>query len=194
MTSKDRAMWRLCLALAALCSIYAVLAAGASADSLKDDIALFQQKTGICPGGIAVTWIRGLEIAGRDAAGGARAGVCEIVADVDVRTWGHCETRRFVFHEGGHILGLPDGEGIMSTRMEDRELVFVPGCPGYRQTSVERVQDRVLTIVPVGWSVSCGRVGRMIRCTAESPAKRPVVRRYETRVGKKITLKRVKTK
>lgn len=183
-----------CLFMFMLGLTFALLTSHVYADSVKDDIALFQQQTGVCPGGIAVFWVHHYVVDGKRADAGASAGVCEIWFDTNVRSWSICDTRRLVFHEGGHILGLDDGgDGIMSTFETVRDRAAVPGCPVHRLTAVQRAEQKLLDTIPAGWSGSCGHVGRKVRCTAEGPGKRPHVRRYEVHAtATKIALHRVK--
>lgn len=187
---------RFYLASILFCLICVLPASIASADSVKDDIALFQQQTGVCPEGVNVFWVHHYVVDGKRADAGASAGVCEIWFNTNVRSWSSCDTRRLVFHEGGHILGLDDGgDGIMSTFEFVRDRAVVPGCPVHRLTAVQRAEQRLLDTIPAGWSVVCGRVGKKVRCTAEGPGKRPRVRRYEVHAsGAKFTLHRVRTR
>lgn len=114
--------------------------------------------------------------------------------DYDVRLWTKCDTRRLVFHEGGHILGLQHtSDGIMS--IDGRDDVALPGCTASHPTILTRAEDKLLNIVPLEWSVSCGYVGKKVHCTAESKDKQPRVRRYEVHVSPtKIALHRVKSR
>lgn len=189
-------MLRICLFMFILGLTFALLTSHVYADSVKDDIALFQQQTGVCPAGIAVFWVHHYVVDGKRADAGASAGVCEIWFNTNVRSWLSCDTRRLVYHEGGHILGLDDGgDGIMSTFESVRDRAAVPGCPVQRPTAVQRAEQRLLDTIPAGWSVVCGRVGKKVRCTAEGPGKRPRVRRYEVHAsGAKFTLHRVRTR
>lgn len=185
---------RFYLASILFCLICVLPASIASADSVKDDIALFQQQTGVCPAGIAVFWVHHYVVDGKRADAGASAGVCEIWFNTNVRSWSRCDTRRLIFHEGGHILGLDDGgDGIMSTFESVRDRAAVPGCAVHHLTVVQRAEQRLLDTISAGWSASCGRVGKKVRCTAEGPGKRPRVRRYEVHAsGTRIALHRVR--
>lgn len=173
---------------------FALVTSHVYADSVKDDIIVFQQQTGVCPGGIAVDWVHALRVNGERAEAGASAGICEMWFDYDVRSMSKCDTRRIVFHEGGHILGLDDSDhGIMS--IDGRNDVALPGCPAIHPSILTRAEDKLLDIVPLEWTVSCGRIGKKVRCTAESPDKRPLMRRYVVRSsGTKIWLHRVKNR
>jgi hypothetical protein len=185
MDAQDQRRWRICLFLAALCSVYALTAAIASADPLSDELATLKDRVG-CPDGIPVVWVSGLRIAGHDAAAGAAPGVCSVTTDVTTQAWTVCEQRRLALHEAGHITGLSDiPGGIMDTDPLVRNTVAVPGCPAVLEPLRARVTDRVLELVPTGWQVACGpRRGLVLRCVADNGAVkgRPRSRMFRARL------------
>jgi hypothetical protein len=185
MDAKDQRCWRICVFLAALCSVYALTVTTASADPLSDELATLKDRVG-CSDGIPVIWVSGLRIAGHDSAAGAAPGVCQVTVDVTTRGWTVCEQRRLALHEAGHIAGLPDMHGgIMDTDPLVRNTVVVPGCPAVLTSLRERVSARVLDLVPKGWGVSCGpRRGLVLRCVADNGAMRgrPSTRMFRARL------------
>lgn len=219
----DRTRWRLCLALALLCSTYAVVASAAVAFPISEDLAVAQAQLPVghpckAPGAIDVVFVADLRGATGTEYGEAPIGVLvgglwyarsaatgalitlPCLIKVDGARWARgtpCFRRRLLVHEVGHLGGLPDSTGLMSTYAEVRELFAVPGCPVALAPLRQRVTDRVLEMVPPGWEVACGaRRGRVIHCTAYG--RRSRVRRFRARlwdqVGASFTVVRVKSR
>lgn len=222
MRSIDRLRWRLCLFLALCCSFYAVGAASALAFTLDADLSSAQAQLPEghpckAPGSIAVSWVPGLRSYDRTVVEDGEAPQAYLVGGrwlaktitgqwialpceirLDTAAWARsseCRRRRLVIHEGGHLGGLHDSTGIMSTFADIRERVTVPGCPAVLEPLRDRITTAVLDRVPRGWEVSCGpRRGRVLRCTADHGRRSRAYRaRLSDQTGTTFTITRVKS-
>lgn len=219
----DRLRWRLCLILALCCSFYAVGAASALAFPLDADLSTAQAQLPEghpckAPGSIAVSWIPGLRsydgtidedgeapmayfVGGRWLARTVTGEWIDLPCEIklDSTSWARfseCERRRLLIHEGGHLGGLPDSTGIMSTYAEVRERVAVPGCPVALEPLRDRITAVVLDRVPRGWEVSCWpRRGRVLRCVADHGRRSRTYRaRLSDQTGTTFTIVRIKSR
>lgn len=102
-----------------------------------------------------------------------------------------CWGRRVVFHEVGHLGGRAHaGAGLMSEWADERDQATVPACRALLPPLRDRVESRILELVPGGWAVACGpRHGRVLACVADDGRR---ACRYRARVtGGTFTLARV---
>lgn len=213
MDATSHRRWRVCLALAVCCAVYAVTVAAAFAYTVPDsDMAIARAQLPAdhpCRAHIDIVWIPGLldaegkpadalaQLGHRDSTGQWVPMACAIA--LEPARWGRfspCTRRRMVMHEAMHLEGAVHApQGLMATYWEDREVVQVPGCPPKRVSLRDRATERLLQVVPVGFSVSCGdRRGLVVRCRADVDGRR--VRRYSARLldaaGARFVLRRDK--
>lgn len=173
-------------------------AAEARPGRLVDDMAVARAQLPAghpCLAHVDVIWVPGLTLDGAAVAGLAPDSGCWIALNPDDwKTWEPCDRRRIVMHEYGHLRGerdMPGSRTLMDPEVDARAHVSVPGCPG--PTLRDRAEERLLSFVPVGWSVVCTTPRRhTVTCRAEGGLRG--VRRYRVRgsaVSGALTVRRM---